>query len=293
MYLTVFANFKIDSQERLLRMKDSYHSFKNKKINQWIINIRGKYKQSAIEFLDKQISKKLDISTIESGNGWFFDSKILSKKILNNYIFLWTEDHICTCGQKKLNLIINEIKKYNIEYLGYSWFGNGLFLNEFKNIKKKEAKYLFFLKYDKLVHKNRCSNAEPIIGIKPYILGLQGIFRKKIFLKILNSKKPFLRRWHKDTPFDFEKTSSDTWILPLKFGIPKFEMFSSIDDDNRYSGSSLISRKLYPKRVSRFKLSERERQSSNIPLQILKKLAKKILFFSWLQNLVKRISYHF
>jgi hypothetical protein len=70
-------------------------------------------------------------------------------------------------------------------------------------------------------------------------------------------------------------------------------MFSSIDDDNRYSESSLISRKLYPKRVSRFQLSERESQSSNISFQILKKIVKKILFFSWLQNLVKRISYHF
>jgi hypothetical protein len=104
MYITVFANFKIDSQERLLRMKDSYHSFKNKKINQWIINIRGKYKQSAIKFLDKQINKKLNLSTMESRNGWLFDSKILSKKILNDYIFLWTEDHICICGQKKLKL---------------------------------------------------------------------------------------------------------------------------------------------------------------------------------------------
>ena len=107
------------------------------------------------------------------------------------------------------------------------------------------------------------------------------------------SKRPYLRRWSKYTPFDFEKRSSDTWVLPLKFGIPKFEMFSSIDDDNKYPGSSLISRNLYPVRISRSQLNKREKQTLNTNFQIFKKIIRKILFFSWLQNLVKRITYHF
>ena len=102
-----------------------------------------------------------------------------------------------------------------------------------------------------------------------------------------------MRRYPKDTPFDFEKLSNDTWVLPFKIGIPKFEMFSSVDDDNRYYGSSLISRKLYPVRVSRFQIIKKESKKFSFCFNILKKTVKKILFFSWLQNLVKRISYHF
>lgn len=293
MTLTVFSNFRIDSKERLLRMKDSFHSFKNHKINQWVINVRGKYKLSAIKFLDKQLDKKLHVSSIDTGNGWFFDTKIISKKISNDYILYWVEDHICICGKKKFNNIIDEIRKFNIEYLQYSFFGNGLLLNQFKNIKKKETKCLFFFSHNKLTHKIQCENTRPVIGRNPYILGIVGIFKKEKFLEILNSNKLFLKRHPKDTPFDFEKSSSDTWVLPFKIGIPKFEMFSSIDDDNRYYLSSLISRKLYPDRVSRFQLIEKESKKSTFYFNILKKIVKKILFFSWLQNIVKRISYHF
>lgn len=294
MTLTVFANFRIDSKERLKRMKDSYNSFGESKIKQWVINIRGKYKKSAAKFLNQKLGKKLFLSTLETGNGWFFDSKIISKKISSDYIFIWIEDHICTCGKKKFNLIIDEIKKNDIEYLQYSWFGGGLLLKEFKNIKKKQKKYLSFLNYNLLTHKSRCKNTKQIIGIKPYIIGLQGIFKKEFFFKILNSKKPFLRRWHKDTPFDFEKNGNDTYILPIKYGIPKFEIFSSIDDDNRYPGSSLISRNKYPNRITRLKMNQiRETQFTNSHYDIIKKIIKKILYFSFIKNFIKRISYHF
>ena len=293
MTLAVFANFRIDSNERLKRMKDSYFSFENSRINQWIINIRGKYKKSAAKFLDKKLGKKLYLSTLETGNGWFFDSKIIAKKISSDYIFFWIEDHICICDKNKFNLIINEIKKNNIDYFQYSWFGGGLFLEEFKNIKKKKLRYISFLNYNILAHKTRCKNAEQTLGIKPYILGTQGIFKKEFFLKILNSKRPFLRRWHKDTPFDFEKNGNDTYILPIRYGLPKFEVFSSIDDDNRYPGSSLISRGKYPNRIERFKMNQlRESQLSNNNYYLIKKLIKKILYFSFIKNFLKRISYH-
>jgi len=293
MSLTIFSNFRIDSKERLLRMKDSFHSFKNHKINQWVINVRGKHKLSAIKFLDEQLDKKLHASSMETENGWFFDTKIISKKISNDYILYWVEDHICMCGKKEFNNIIYEIKKFKIEYLPYTFFGNGLLLNQFKNIKRRNAKYLFFFKLDKLNYKIQCKNTKPIIGVNPHILGLVGIFKKEKFLEILNSNKLFLRRYPKDTPFDFEKSSNDTWVLPFKIGIPKFEMFASIDDDNRYNGSSLVSRGLYPKRVARFQLIQKESQKLKFTLYIFKKIVKKILFFSWLQNLFKRISYHF
>ena len=58
MSLAVFANFRIDSHERLKRMKDSYYSFHKTKINQWIINIRGEYKNSAAKFLNQKFQVK-------------------------------------------------------------------------------------------------------------------------------------------------------------------------------------------------------------------------------------------
>ena len=51
--LSIFANFFIDSEERLQQMKDSFLSFKSINAQQWVINIRGKYKTEVRAFLEE------------------------------------------------------------------------------------------------------------------------------------------------------------------------------------------------------------------------------------------------
>ena len=58
---TVFANFFIDTEERFLRLKDSFLSFSDANIHEWIINIRGEYKEHVKEFLENNITKNLKI----------------------------------------------------------------------------------------------------------------------------------------------------------------------------------------------------------------------------------------
>ena len=293
MSLAVFANFRIDSMERLQRMKDSFQSFHHATIDQWIINIRGEYQDSALNYLDKKLGIKLNSSKLESEQGWFFDSQILFKKIHTDYIFLWVEDHICMCGHVNFNKIIKNMSAQGVEYLGYSWFGSGLFIDEFKDIKKNEIDNLYCITYDEFANRKRQKNALKLINNKAYIISLNGVFHKNLYSRILYSKRPYLRRWPKVTPFDFEKSWSDTWILPIIIGIPKFEMFAPIDDDNHYPDSSLFSRKLYPMRITREALqkSQMADQDTN-KFSTLKFIIKKIVFFSWLKHLLKRISYH-
>ena len=64
--LTVFANFRIDSQERLLRLMKSFESFQSAGINKWVINIRGEYKTLAGDFLTQKLSDNLDLFYMES-----------------------------------------------------------------------------------------------------------------------------------------------------------------------------------------------------------------------------------
>ena len=54
MSLTIFSNFRIETNENYLRMKDSFNSFKNSNIHKWVINFRGKYKLKAKLFLEKE-----------------------------------------------------------------------------------------------------------------------------------------------------------------------------------------------------------------------------------------------
>lgn len=249
--LTVFANFRIDSEERLLRMKDSFASFCGAKIFQWVINIRGKLRQEACDFLKKQLGSNLKLYELESPQGWFYDSRKMLNVIDTEYVLVWVEDHICTCGVKNLNEVVDDIVSNSVDYIGYSWYGLGAFRREFDGLKIIVGRSIDFVYYNFTSNKKRQKNCMKLIGSKTYIVSLQGIFSLKLFNSILTSNKPIIPRWPKETPFDFEKRWDDTQILPLKYGVPQFEIFSAIDDDNKHPGSSLISRKLYPARVLR------------------------------------------
>ena len=48
--LTIFANFRIDNEERYLRMQDSFLSFKDISAEKWVVNVRGPYKERALIF---------------------------------------------------------------------------------------------------------------------------------------------------------------------------------------------------------------------------------------------------
>ncbi len=46
--LTIFANYFINDEERFLRLKDSFWSFKDVNPLKWVINVRGKYKSEVL-----------------------------------------------------------------------------------------------------------------------------------------------------------------------------------------------------------------------------------------------------
>ena len=85
--LTIFANFHIDNLERFQRMKDSFNSFLKINPDQFVINIRGKFKHDAGKFLKKKLNKKLKLFYLNNKRGWFYDSMIIYKKITSKYVF--------------------------------------------------------------------------------------------------------------------------------------------------------------------------------------------------------------
>ena len=85
--LSVFANFRIDSNERFIRLKDSFFSFKDCKIDNWVINIRGNFKNDVAMFLSENIiTSDIQITYYESPLGWISDSYKLVGSIKNDYV---------------------------------------------------------------------------------------------------------------------------------------------------------------------------------------------------------------
>lgn len=241
--LTLFANFFIDTEERFFRMKDSFISFYKIEPARWVINIRGRYKQEAAEFLKNNVKEELKLTFKHSQEGWFHDTSELLNEITTDYIFIWVEDHINIAPIEYLNAVINDIIQYSIESFYYSFLNID---NRFNNVHMDEAENIKYFMFDSKSYKLIQENLPGA-----YIIWYTSIMKTSLFKKnIIDTPKTGRKKWPKETPFDFEKGASETDWLPIKTGLPRKELFVSIDDD-RKPGYSLQSRGLYPIREGR------------------------------------------
>jgi hypothetical protein len=285
--LDIFANFLIDNDETFERMKDSFFSFNKADINSWVINVRGKLRKKTISFFKKNIDKNLFIFSFDSNN-WFCDTRKILNFLSAKYIFFWVEDHICLRSEKDFNDIIREIVKYKIDYLEYSFFFKGLNQLSLENIKYIKKKNILYLNYNKEIHKKRLEwFYDKKIRNIPYIISQCSIMKIELFKKIINHNS--LSFFKKNVPFRFEKNFRYLNWLPYKLGIIKDEFFASIDDDNHFENSCLISRGIYPDRLSI--LRKKEIFENRISSSSRYNLLGQIYYSKYLINVKKIIKF--
>jgi hypothetical protein len=252
---TVFANFYIDTEERYLRMKDSFFSFYKSNVYDWNINIRGKYKNKVKIFLQENISKNLNIFFLESKKGWVFDTLNISNYFKTNIIFFWIEDHICIDSVSKINSVVAEMHKNKIDHLIYSFFHKGIYINQLNAVNHEVKKNILFFRYGKKNYRNLKSWYKKENHTPSYLIAACSFMSLNLFKKNLSLSKT-KKKYNPMLPFNFEKSFDENKILPFNAGVLKKELFVSIDDNHGEQGYSLISRKKYPKRVSKKQLDE-------------------------------------
>lgn len=274
--LTVFANFRISNEERLQRMKDSFDSFIKSNPNQWVINIRGELKNEAGNYLKSKLRNKLHLSFKDSKKGWNFDTRELLTKIKSELVMVWVEDHILINTISKFKELLEEMYLMKIDILHYSFFTeeNINFYSAFKY--EYQGDNLNSWRFDKHLNKY-CSKNK--LNYK-YSVPMMSIMRKDFFTKVLTCPRPYLKRWPISCPFDFEKKIRDKVTESYSLALPKSELFASIDDDHWNRNYSLISRGLYPNRISRENIKQIEYNSNSFLRKIKKIIPKKLLFIS-------------
>ena len=281
--LIIFANFRIDNEERYLRMKDSLLSFKKIAAKKWVINVRGNYKEKTLLFLKNNLGNKLVYSQLESKYGWFHDTRKLLKEIDSDFVLFWLEDHINLSKIEEYEDIIVEMQQNKCDQLTYTWWYPE-FKDVFSPIKSSESKRLDYFEINPM----NIKKLEQLQGRYLIPLSIPGIFSVSFFKKIIQSNHPKLKRWPKATPFDFEKRSTDIEFMNFKHALPKFELFASIDDNNRSKGAyCLIDRGMYENRISREEMlidEKREKKTNPLP-EWLKRPLRLVLTF------IKRIRY--
>ena len=288
--MTVFANFRIDSEERLIRMQDSFRSFCEADIEMWVVNIRGSLKNEAAEFLKTNLGGRLKLFELESKNGWFHDSRQMLHEINSEYVFFWIEDHLCLSGVNYFNQVVSEMKVLDAEYLLYSWFHQGEALKSYSCLPSVDGNTIIKVDYDAKRHRQRMDMLKNNKLCPTYIISCTAIFNLKLFKKVIVTNDPILKRYPKHSPFDFEKSQRYTHWLPIRVAQTKLEFFAPIDDDQGRVGYSLIARGLYPSRVLRESiLKVRNSYLGIMPpffvTHLLFNLREDInIFYAWVKN---------
>lgn len=288
--LTIFANFRIDSLERLQRMKDSYESFSAANIEKWVLNIRGECKWLAREFLEAKIKDPFVISHHESRKGWFHDSRQMIGDLTSPYVLFWIEDHINVVSCEILNQFVDEMHSRKVDYLKYSWFVTATSVQSTDELIYEDSEVMRIVNYSY----DQCRTHQGWFKSRelrpPYIISAVSILSLSLFQRIILINDPRLRRHSRYTPFDFEKSSVDFHWLPLVVGVPKFELFACIDND--HAGPSLISRGLYPDRGDEQKSLNQGTGLTSFASYIIRLQRSEDSILRKLFYLVERFSFH-
>ena len=268
-------------------MKNSFNSFKDIQADKWVVNVRGSYNLKTILFLNKNLGEKLNSHMLNSKKGWMYDTQMLLPEINSEYVLFWIEDHINMEKVETYRDILKEIKEYSVDHLIYSWWHETT-KNTYQAVDQLKGKNLKI--YDMNLESVNIINKD--IGKFFYIVTMQSITNVNFFKKIINTNI-LLKRWPKNTPFDFEKNSKDISILPFRTSIPRMELFANIDDDHDNPGYSLISRGLYKEVDLNDSLREVQIKLFNKRPLYLKNITKNKLYImlSHAKNIVKRIKY--
>lgn len=279
--LTIFGNLWIDNKTKLQHLKDSFESFAGIS-DDWIINVRGKYRKQAISFLISKLGKKLELfELLDETVGWSTNALVMLEKAKYEYVLIWNEDHINLAPQKIYKTILTEMSKEKVDAMWYSWW---LFGQSRANYEVLPLKKLKSIDTVKLSIKRWLKVNKP--GNKFYIITFMSILKKEFFKSLLQEDQkmfPFkftkklrsfiaflkdkgvrvvieeifpvinrlsgfkFRKFPEYTPFNLEREQYRTDILPIKIALSKRELFACIEDDLQEPGYSLVSRGIYKK----------------------------------------------
>lgn len=180
--LTIFGNFRINSLSRLEHLKSSFQSFKSTSDN-WLINVRGTYREEAINYLKSELGEKMrQFSLLDDSRGWITNSLDMLKEAKYDYVLVWNEDHINISPTDYFLSVVREMRQKKVDYLPYSWWMFGK-ANAY-DITKNDADWKTGKTIDSILMKRSNWLNIKKAGYPYYLVSMCGIFRKDFLEKM-------------------------------------------------------------------------------------------------------------
>lgn len=236
--LTIYGNVLINDIARFNTLQATLPQW----LDYWdapcVLRVRGELSGVVMDFC-----KSLKSVTCVQGSDflqWRKQAFCDISSITSKFVMIYLEDHLPSKSAPLAKSLLSELTTHRVVVFQYSWFF------QYQGLRKILIEY---------------NSDEDEIGIYTeldsetlsrilkrdtnYFVSLTSIFDRDFLLRILNSSRPFLRKYDPRAPFDVEQGPQSSWYLPMVFGISKNELGICIDDDNAAPGSSAIARGLF------------------------------------------------
>ena len=236
--IMIYGNLLIDDEKKFEALKFTLPGWLAYWKSKCLLRIRGRYSSEVVDFCMQfdQVQIIQDSNFIQWRKQVLWDIKTFNSK----YIMLYLEDHMLSNSPPEADLLISEMSKYRVDIFQYSWYKqyDQLRRKLTETSKKTSTQGVY-------CHINK-SNHSLVLSTKfPWIVSMTSVFNHNFFVKILESNRPFIRKFDPKAPYEIEQPPKSNWYFPLVYGLSNFEMGICLDDDNSVQDSSAISRGLY------------------------------------------------
>jgi hypothetical protein len=247
--ITFIWNVRLNTETRVNRLIDIVTQVSLLEYEHISLRLRGNFRYLASEKISKLVpQEKLMLFIGENYKDWNMNT--LEQVLLSDtpYYCVMQEDYLFLSTPDQTNYFLELCIENEVDYamlFDQNFINTKINNSQTKLNNQPESQYLKTYDYNLY---NWDTEAKNYHGS---MISWPSFFGKLFLIKILNSPRPYLKRYPPYSPFNFEKNVEQTWILPLWSAHPVFELLGCIDDDIRVPNSSLINRGVYPKEIAR------------------------------------------
>ena len=148
--VTAICNIYINSEAKLGLFKETF-PFVYPISDNWLVYIRGKFKQEAIEHIRSSFNDVEDRCIFFESlydDDWAKSTTRMLEKSKYDYIYVFLEDHFLLKPIDHFKKVIRDMIKNNIDYFQYSFFNIGLPIYSIEHLYPDVTDYLCAFEFD-------------------------------------------------------------------------------------------------------------------------------------------------